>query len=248
MFVSMHKDELLTRTAQYQIQYGQPRDSSGQPFERESRSLIPVISIRHNDDGTIRTRSEVRQRRLYNIGTGDDEDSARAQIPPEFTVSPPHFLVTTECSDEDNDDRPHSRFRRRTPNRIGALPFESDNSSDDWSSNQDPLDHDDDDGDDDHYRRGYRTMMLEQAEEASRLATQEAVRAVGGELLAPHAKFHIEQDKNKCTIHFNPPVSGRFILLKMWNPHHDPRGNIDIQGVVANGFAGPRFFPAVTFR
>jgi len=66
--------------------------------------------------------------------------------------------------------------------------------------------------------------------------------------MAPHARFFIERDKSKCTVRFDPPVSGRFILLKMWSPHHSPSGNIDIQSVVARGFAGPRFFPAVSLR
>ncbi len=65
--------------------------------------------------------------------------------------------------------------------------------------------------------------------------------------MAPHAKFSIDNDvgKNVCTIRFEPPVSGTFVLLKMWNPHHDPSKNIDIQSVVVKGFAGPRFFPSV---
>lgn len=62
------------------------------------------------------------------------------------------------------------------------------------------------------------------------------------------AEFHIEMDKNKCTILFDPPVTARYILLKMWNPRQDTAGNIDIQGVVAKGFAGPRYFPAMELR
>lgn len=87
-------------------------------------------------------------------------------------------------------------------------------------------------------------MTLAEAAEASQLATQEAVRAVGGELLAPHAKFFIEKGKNRCTIKFDPPVSGRYILLKMYHPSD----NIDIQGVFVKGFGGPRFFPSVDLR
>jgi hypothetical protein len=89
---------------------------------------------------------------------------------------------------------------------------------------------------------------LAEAAEASQFATQEPVRAVGGELMAPHARFFIERDKSKCTVKFDPPVSGRFILLKMWSPHHSASSNIDIQSVVAKGYAGPRFFPAVQMR
>jgi hypothetical protein len=66
--------------------------------------------------------------------------------------------------------------------------------------------------------------------------------------MAPLAWVFIERDKSKCTIRFDPPVSGRFILLKMWSPHFSDAGNIDIQSVVAKGFAGPRFFPASQLR
>jgi len=235
------------RTAQYQIQYlpGRYSNRSGNQFDRESRPLAPIISIRHNEDGTTMSRTQVRQRRLYSIG-GDDQEHGRALLPSEFTVPPP-FRVTTECSDDDVDDRARTNTRThgRIP-RIGSLPFESE-SSDEWAQVEDPS------FEEYQNRRSYRRpaeapLTLEEAAEASQIATQEAVRAVGGELMAPHAKFFIEKGKNKCTIRFDPPVSGRFILLKMWNPHHDPSENIDIQGVVAKGYAGPRYFPSVELR
>ncbi|KAH0551742.1 hypothetical protein GP486_007041 [Trichoglossum hirsutum] len=67
-----------------------------------------------------------------------------------------------------------------------------------------------------------------------------------GDMLAPHARFSIKKDKSKCSIKFDPPVSGRFILLKLWSQSRDQ--NIDIQNVVTHGFAGPRYFPAVEMR
>jgi hypothetical protein len=199
----------------------------------------------------------------YDIADLDDEDehSRVAQIPAEFTVSPPPFHVTTECSDDESEtelgfgDPGYRRPRRRAPNRIGALPFETHegDSSDDSANVWGPS------GSDwatiDGIARGqYRRereeagLTLAEARETAQIATQEAVRAVGGELMTPLAHFYIEKDKNKCTIRFDPPVSGRFVLLKMWSPHHDPSANIDIQGVVAKGFAGPRYFPAVELR
>jgi hypothetical protein len=101
---------------------------------------------------------------------------------------------------------------------------------------------------------------LAEAVLAAQEATQEAVKAVGGVtstagaagpsagLMAPLAWFFIEREKSKCIIRFDPPVSGRFILLKMWSPHFSEAANIDIQSVVAKGFAGPRFFPASQLR
>lgn len=241
VFISMNSDELLTRTAQYQIQY-LPARSNRQP----------IYSVRHDDDGRMRLHQ--RHRRGYSI-TMEEDDYRTAQIPSEFSISPTPFHITTECSDDESDGGlvpGHLRSRRRTPNRIGALPFESE-SSDDGGDNWGPSvsDWTTFDGGS-AYNQGRSEpgsgMTLEEAQEASQIATQEAVRAVGGELMTPLAHFHIEKNKNKCTIRFDPPVSGRFILLKMWSPHHDPTKNIDIQGVIAKGFAGPRLVPSVDLR
>jgi hypothetical protein len=269
VFVSMDQDELLTRTAQYQIQYLPARSTSRSNIAVLS-SVPTVYSIRHDEDGRIVTRVQPRSRRQYSIPIDDDDDFRTAQVPPEFNVSPPPFNITTECSaDEDDSEGTHwhgyppgRRMSSRPPNRIGALPFESDNSEDGgvdpWGPSTGSYWSNFDDLTRAHSSsrlynlldRGERASptTLAEAQEASQLATQEAVRAVGGELMAPLTHFHIEKDKNKCTIRFDPPVSGRFILLKMWNPHHDPSGNIDIQGVIAKGFAGPRLFPSIELR
>ncbi|KAI1410148.1 hypothetical protein F5Y13DRAFT_168442 [Hypoxylon sp. FL1857] len=239
VFVSMSSDHLLTRTAQYQIQYSNSR-SSPRRTERETQPLTPIVSIRHNDDGSTMTHAQIRARRLYNIGMDDEDNNLRvAQIPSEFNVAP-SFRVTTECSDDEGDD-PIPRGEWRAPNRIGSLPFESETSDDEGYSFSEAY----------HRlrrRRNRSSTALAEAMEAAQVATQEAVRAVGGELMVPHARFFIERNKSKCTIKFDPPVSGRFILLKMWNPHRDPGANIDIQAVVAKGFAGPRYFPSLELR
>jgi len=249
VFVSMNYDDLLTRTAQYQIQYLPSRTST-------SGHLPAIYSIRHDDD-----LPRIRQR-AYLTGMGDeDEDCKTAQIPSEFTASPPPFNVVTECSEDHEGDDPalHPSFlrsNRRTPNRIGILPFESDNSDDGadaWGPSASEWSLDDIARSRFHASRArgehdISNMTLDEAREANQIATQEAVRAVGGGLMAPLARFFIEEDKNKCSIKFDPPVSARFILLKMWSPHHDPSKNIDIQAVVAKGFAGPRYFPSADVR
>ncbi|KAI1213492.1 uncharacterized protein F4807DRAFT_411320 [Annulohypoxylon truncatum] len=243
VFVSMTFDHLLNRTAQYQIQYSTSR-SSPRRAERESQPLTPIVSIRHNEDGSTMTHAQIRARRLYNIWMEDEDNNVRvAQIPSEFNVPPP-FRVTTECSDDEGDE-PIPRGDWRPPNRIGSLPFESETSEDEGGLN------------DYSFREEYHRLRrrrnrsntaLAEAVEAAQVATQEAVRAVGGELMVPHARFFIERNKSKCTIKFDPPVSGRFILLKMWSPHRDPGANIDIQAVIAKGFAGPRYFPSLELR
>ncbi|RAL10060.1 uncharacterized protein BO97DRAFT_416323 [Aspergillus homomorphus CBS 101889] len=65
-------------------------------------------------------------------------------------------------------------------------------------------------------------------------------------LMKPHARFHIKRHKSMVSIKFDPPPSGRYILIKLWNPHSGK--NIDIQSIVAYGYGGPRFFPAGGFR
>ncbi|KAI1107226.1 hypothetical protein F4804DRAFT_298027 [Jackrogersella minutella] len=245
VFVSMTSDLLLNRTAQYQIQYS-TSGNSPRRTEREAQPLTPIVSIRHNDDGSTMTHAQIRARRLYNIGMDDEDNNVRvAQIPAEFNVPPP-FRVTTECSDDEGDD-PMPRGDWRPPNRIGSLPFESETSDDEGNLNNSYSFNE-------AYhrlrrrRRNRSSTALAEAVEAAQVATQETVRAVGGELMVPHARFFIERHKSKCTIKFDPPVSGRFILLKMWSPHRNPGANIDIQAVVAKGFAGPRYFPAIELR
>lgn len=246
VFISMTSDDLLARTAQYQIQYSPPKE----PRRRDTRSNepLPILSIRH--DGPM-TTAQARARRLVNIGIDDDDCEYRmAQIPSDFTsINVPPFHVTTECSDAESENSPVAR-RRRVHHMSAYLDdLEGDSaSSSDLSGPEDAL------LNIRHRPRVIRNSRREHASQitlaadAAQVATQEAVRAVGGELMAPHARFFIETNKSKCTVKFDPPVSGRFILLKMWSPHHTPNGNIDIQSVVANGFSGPRFFPATQLR
>lgn len=241
VFISMDHDELLARTAQYQIQYMPPSTSRR---DRGAQPLAPIYSIRHNEDGSTMTRAQARARRLYNMGLDDEDNDYRvAQLPSEFTGTPPPFRVTIDCDDEDDVDDGLARSDWRTP-RIGSLPFESDSSDD--AGNLDDfglVSHSD------AYHRPYRARRSAFVDlETSTPSREMSQQPEGGEMMAPNARFFIERDKSRCTIKFDPPVSGRFILLKMWSPHRDPSSNIDIQAVVARGFAGPRYFPHVELR
>ena len=60
------------------------------------------------------------------------------------------------------------------------------------------------------------------------------------------ARFKINKGQHKIAIKFNPPVSGRFVLLKVWS--NADAGNVDVQSVIAKGYGGCRFFPAVSMR
>jgi hypothetical protein len=246
VFIAMNSDEVMNRTAQYQIQYAPApyrQNSLRGSGDFERSEIDPIISIRHGEDGTTITTARRRTRRFYSVAGSDEHpelERRMAQMPEEFGNTLQPFRITTECSEDDeSDNESPPRLGRREIYRIGALPFESDSSDEVFEhrlhSQQEPTIRE-------------RTRELDAAVEASQQATQEAVRAVGGELMTPHARFHIEKDKSKCTLRFDPPVSGRFILLKMWSPHLDPTSNIDIQAVIARGFAGPRYFPSVQLR
>lgn len=169
----------------------------------------------------------------------DDDDYRLAQVPREFaTTSLPPFNVTMECSDDEGLDS-SLRMGRNAPNRIGSLPFESDDSEDGYNNLDDPFF-------DDFNAFGLRDMSTSLEDPEPMPASQESTRGSGGDLMVPHARFNIEKGRSKCTIHFDPPISGRFILLKMWSPKQHVGSNIDIQSVVARGFAGPRYFPSIT--
>ncbi|KAJ4391192.1 hypothetical protein N0V93_004809 [Gnomoniopsis smithogilvyi] len=225
-------------TVQYKVKYIQSQESL-----RAER--IPIVSVRHNEDGTTTSYARLHRTRMQH----HIEDPAYYKEAV-FPADPLPFPVTiaTDCSDPEDHISTNARSRRPAPNRIGPLPFESDSSADEENAlgSWDDLNfnEDDDTPPPNYQQRRVQGMTLAEAAEASQLATQEAVQAVGGKLLRPHAKFFIEKGKNRCTITFDPPVTGRFILLKMYHPSE----NIDIQGVYAKGFAGPRYFPSVELR
>lgn len=265
VFISGSSNDLLTRTAQYQIQYSSP-----------PRNTLPSIrSIRHNVDGTTTmSTAQARAGRLVALGAQDPECDLNApltrptaQIPSDFTNITSPYQVTMECSSDfsDNEDQPLQNRRRR---RYSLRAVQDD----DYYQDVEVESSDDEDlviyrrfaADQDfdpdlgslmlpaisprlRRRETASNITLAEAVEASQIATQEAVRAVGGELMVPHAKFFIERDKSKCTIKFSTPISGKYILLKLWSPDGRSNGNIDIQSVVAKGFAGPRYFPKVDF-
>ena len=261
VFVTMNEDALLSRTAKYQIQY-KTRNSDRADDRTAAAEAYWARNPRWRRYSQVARRGG---RALLDITAMDTEDDLdhpqeqEAQMPREFTtMAVPPFRVTTECSEDEVE------VRIDRPLRIGTLPFERDVALDSDSSDgggaympnrdDDPwelelLTGGRDRGDRERSRTSRESSTLSEARALNQLATHEALRAVnggGGALMAPHAKFHIEKGRTKCTIRFDPPVSGRFVLLKMWSPRGKESSNIDIQAVVAKGFAGPRYFPAVS--
>ncbi|KIX10051.1 uncharacterized protein Z518_01132 [Rhinocladiella mackenziei CBS 650.93] len=65
------------------------------------------------------------------------------------------------------------------------------------------------------------------------------------DVVIPHARFFISRSKSSTAIKFDPPVSGRYVLVKLWA--QCPNANIDIQAILPYGYGGPRFFPMHSF-
>ncbi|KAK5051854.1 hypothetical protein LTR84_002657 [Exophiala bonariae] len=68
----------------------------------------------------------------------------------------------------------------------------------------------------------------------------------GNNGVKPHARFFISRSKSSTAINFDPPISGRYIFVKLWA--QAPKANIDMQAILAHGYGGPRFFPCSELR
>ncbi|PGH28965.1 hypothetical protein GX50_08294 [[Emmonsia] crescens] len=277
IFVSMTSDELLARTAQYQIVYSpsglrprrrrHPRGHFSQRYLSSARS--PLQSLE----------------RVALAGQGSWSDSENELMPsPTFDTRPPvyrssssDFRITThfddKSDDEINDEDPEEASSSTDIDRIRMEQMESEMLCPDFDTDSDETS---DWAGGSFVReqrrlrrrmrqlvnaveatgtltgRGRRRLVPSLIEPSSTLRSRDAVTdgseptASDPEVMKPHARFFIEKEKSMVSIKFDPPVSGRFILIKLWSPFSG--GNIDIQSVVAHGFAGPRFFPSMEFR
>jgi len=143
--------------------------------------------------------------------------------------TPPPFTVTAESDGGDEHDDADSM-------QTGYLPYSFRRGEPMSSSSEDETE---------DYRRLFLEHAAPRRSSPGRIASRDADKE---ELLQPHATFFMGEHRSKITIKFDPPVSGRFLLLKMFSPQLDDGENIDIQYIAVNGFAGPRFFPSVEMK
>ncbi|KAF2841699.1 hypothetical protein M501DRAFT_1000975 [Patellaria atrata CBS 101060] len=280
IFVSMKSENLLSRTAHYQIEYPPPSTGSSPSSSTSSRdnerltileSLNdPIIQEgwrRHREGrnqenadnfirqrrraallGLLRSRNTQRTLNQDENGTNPCEDERGEDSglpPPEAGIPrPPPFRVTTQ-SDADESDEEHTSAAVLVDRYSREARFFTDTSedSDELSPRRIFREARND------YRAASGTNYLRAARrvEPARIDTNEATTQDGdSDILPYHARFFIEKHKSKITVKFEPPVSGKFVLLKLWSPLHN--GNIDIQSVATYGYAGPRYFPACELR
>ncbi|KAJ5540564.1 hypothetical protein N7494_005640 [Penicillium frequentans] len=259
VFVSMTSDELLARTAQYQIQYSSTRRRRGYRRMDLPPSQAYLTGLRTPLQSLDRT-----------VLMGPDSNLATETEPSGRGTHDPlaEFRVTTEYNETVEDN---VFVEREDDNLIASVTadLERTNELDDLLCSDTDDDSPSDDDDEDHPMTRRRLEIQRRIGSARRSMNGDlsqrrrqppslidpippppvpgpAMTTSNGEVLKPHARFFIEREKSVVSIKFDPPPSGRFILIKLWSPRSD--GNIDIQSIIAHGYAGPRFFPAGGFR
>ncbi|KAI9881329.1 MAG: hypothetical protein M1830_003336 [Pleopsidium flavum] len=286
VFVSMTSNDLLARTAQYQIHYTSspsrtasgPSATHGRDDPRPFTGRLSLHSRDHHPPSAANYPPPPIPRREYHASWSSPQDTANILTnpihlngPAETNIdadldsflnsdhnsptanlpSPLPFTVVTDCDDKSGDEEEESsaailadRYRR---DRIAAT-YSSDDDDEDGGLSRLVNRH--------HRIMGPPTGGIRRSRRRatpSRIEpsmTQSADSHLNNEnlplpseVMVPHARFFIERERSMVSMKFDPPVSGRYILLKFWSPARDE--NIDIQSIIVHGFAGPRFFPAV---
>ncbi|KAI9374171.1 hypothetical protein BJX61DRAFT_342779 [Aspergillus egyptiacus] len=284
VFVSMSSDELLSRTAQYQIQYSGYRGQSSQPsltypplFRRPSRTQ-PSQEYLNSYRTPLQTLERATLGGLDSPSDSDTDASELPDSPNQNTDVTTEFRVSMEY-DERPDSNDHdisgedssvsqSSAMASLERMATAYPMEDDFLC---SDTEDSSSEDDDASESNSFnarrrqlQRQVRNMRRQYAMEQSELQRSrhtpnsvppsapsaprpgQSTHPSNLGLMKPLAQFFIKRPKSSVSLKFDPPPSGRYILIKLWSPFN--AGNIDIQSVVAHGFAGPRFFPASGVR
>ncbi|KAI9924405.1 hypothetical protein AWENTII_003851 [Aspergillus wentii] len=265
VFVSMSSDELLARTAQYQIQYSNARRrrrnrrNGMQPSEEYLNGFrYPLQSLERTVLGGSDSHSDSDNDFITLAGPMPD-----FRLTIDYDENSDHGNFYEQENEEDAPSIAEIEGLQIEQMEDDILCSESDESESDYDPNEmsifnrrrrDLLR---------YMRTSRRQYAMEQRELQRRRQVPNSIEPVaspaspaapqysvinsrGHEVLRPHARFFIERAKSMVSIKFDPPPSGRFILIKLWSPHSG--GNIDIQSIIAHGYAGPRYFPAGNFR
>ncbi|KAL3465776.1 hypothetical protein BJX64DRAFT_42668 [Aspergillus heterothallicus] len=274
VFVSMSSDELLARTAQYQIQYS---DSHSHHRGHRRSGMQPSQQYLNSYRTPLQTLDREALADFDTISESDTDASEHVRgSPSNGTDLPEGFQVITEYDErqESNEyERTGTDFSTRQTSqmtRLESIPTIYPLDDDFLCSDTEDTSEDDDTSEPNSFnlrrrnlqrqvramRRQY-TMEQDEIPRSRRMPdTTQPVppnapsvphagpssRPRNVELIKPLAQFFIKRPKSSVSLTFDPPPSGRYILIKLWSPYN--AGNIDIQSVIAHGYAGPRFFPA----
>ncbi|KAL2852882.1 hypothetical protein BJY01DRAFT_81989 [Aspergillus pseudoustus] len=273
VFISMSSDELLARTAQYQIQYS----GSHSRHRRHRRSgMQPSQEYLNSYRTPLQTLDREALAGFDSTSESDTDTSENTHGSPSHeTDLPGEFQVTMEYDERpgsNEHERPGSDSSSRPTSQITRL--ERMAADDFLCSETEDTSEDDDTSETNSFnsrrrelQRQVRAMRRQYAMEQDEVPRSRHIpnitqpippnapsapragpssRPRNVELMKPLAQFFIKRPKSSVSLKFDPPPSGRYILIKLWSPYN--AGNIDIQSVIAHGYAGPRFFPATGAR
>ncbi|KAJ5927937.1 hypothetical protein N7466_006893 [Penicillium verhagenii] len=281
VFVSMTSDELLARTARYQIQYSEPPQrrshrrfilpseeylsgnyrSRTAPGRLDRTVLIDPDSnqLGSSQSGSTNVDPQTEFRITTEYSDTVDEDTSVEREDEDFDTSAntdierandPEDVLFSDTddnspSDDDEDDHPMSQ-RRLDIQRLNDTPqsrrdrqrFENQHSENQrrlWASRQNS---------DQPHRRRHVPSLVDPIRRPP--ISSPVMPGTSEEVLKPYARFFIRRENSVVSIKFDPPPSGRFILIKLWST--STGSNIDIQSIISHGYAGPRFFPSGGLR
>lgn len=219
VFISMSPSDLLPRTAQYQMRDLSPLQESEdpEPFRSDDVNQNRPVS-RRRDSSVQRTvpppisNSAARNYRrgnarsngtsAYPIPLIELRDEAISSSQTCHLPEPPDFTVTSSCNDLSSDEEePSSPATLADRLRRDSLPSPHELSSDE----------DTEVGLERAMQRNLRDRRSSRRAEPSKIEIVDNAD-VGGdgienrEVLAPHARFFIEQTRSVVSVKFDPPV------------------------------------------
>lgn len=206
VFVSMTDDELLARTAQYQIQYSNRRQR-----RRYRRSgLQPSQEYLNAFRSPLQSLDRAALMGSVSQAVSDNENADRNPNDPQ-TV----FRISTEYDDHSEDNLFMEQEDDDIPSvtELERIPDEDDicSDSDDSISEDEDLD---ETGTDNVHRRRIEQRLQQRRHPASLVNPIPPASSVpaasggtssNGEVLKPHARFFIEREKSMVSIKFDPP-------------------------------------------
>ncbi|KAL9063834.1 MAG: hypothetical protein Q9157_008070 [Trypethelium eluteriae] len=273
IFVAMTSDDLLRRTADYTAENATPRavtplSPSANGRSREQLTLLeslhdPVVSeaARRQNGEDVPPHALRMATRERPFATNNSEDGVADNCDPPFddgdaptgraavttSIDPP---TASSDSEEDSSEEEGmspvylaDRLRREgrwppTNEEDEAFQYQVIR---EWREAQRQA------------RSGPRARTRRRSS-PPRAETEEPVRGSGRrrpiisreDMIVPNARFRMKDRSHQVTIKFDPPLSGKYILIKLWSP--TVNGNIDIQSITTYGYSGPRFIPAFEAR
>ncbi|KAK5798605.1 hypothetical protein VI817_004895 [Penicillium citrinum] len=263
VFVSMASDELLARTAQYQMQNSgvyrrqNRRRTRVLPSQEYLNSYRPPLqSLGRNVPTGPNSQSTTD---IENTGRNANDRQTEFRVTTDYNENSEDSVFLGREDDEGPSIAELERIQEEDLFDSGSEDGISDDDNDEEEEEDGEEEEDDDnEGDEDNEDERGLNIMSRRRRELQRQDQPSLIDPIpppptggpggasGSEILKPHARFFIDRNRSMVSIKFDPPPSGRFILIKLWRSQN--ADNLDIESIIAHGYAGPRFFPSGGFR